>query len=844
MIRLTALLTAAALAVALGAPLQAQEPHRGGVAERPERPAAEERARGEGQGAQRRPEAAPASRRLPPDSITQHALELPGRTLRFTATAGSLPVVDQGGQLQAEIGVASYTLNGAEPGTRPVAFALNGGPGAASAYLHLLVLGPWRLPLDGPSISPSAATALVPNAETWLDFTDLVFIDPVDTGYSRAAGSSEDIRNRYFNIEGDVGTLSAVITRWLRQNNRLTSPKFLVGESYGGFRAPRIAHELQKDVGVGLNGIVMLSPVLDFGWFSQPRHAPWVHAVRLPSYVAAATEGRTPLSRDVLREAETYAAGDYLVDLTRGLQDKAAVERVVGKVQTLTGLDADVVRRQAGRLDTGTVQRELARSRGRVVSAYDAGVSGYDPDPTAFRSDYEDPGLTAMTAPLTSAIVTHLWQTLNWKVPDQRYNLLNGAVNGNWRWGRGRGQAESVSALRQALALDGNLQALVVHGFTDLVTPYFASELSSPSIRAATCSTPATPRGRRSVPMPRGCSGRRSRRAVKVRRRRSRSGQRGLQLTAEPQPLLLGAGERLRRFGALPRKVGGFRRIGAEGAAVGQHRVDLGDRLREPRHARLDRLQPLAQRRERGAALGGGAAIVLARARGGAGSCGGTVGAVELAGEHEPAVVVHVAVERAHGAAGDEPKAVGAGLDQEAVVADEDDRTLEVVDRLHQGGAAVDIEVVRRLVEDEEMGPAEGGKPHEQARLLAAGQRRDRRVGLGAGKAEPAAAGPDLRLRRVGHALGDVKIGRRALFQLVELVLGEIGRHELRLAFHRPGKRRQASADELAEGRLAVAVRAEERDAVVRQEGVVQAVEDRAPVIARRHRFHGDDRRA
>ena len=441
MIRLTALLTAAALAVPLGTPLLAQEPHRGGVAERPERPAAEERARGEGQGGQRRPEAAPASRRLPPDSITQHTLELPGRSLRFTATAGSLPVVDQGGQLQAEIGVASYTLNGAEPGTRPVAFALNGGPGAASAYLHLLVLGPWRLPLDGPSISPSAATALVPNAETWLDFTDLVFIDPVDTGYSRAAGSAEDIRNRYFNIEGDVGTLSAVITRWLRQNNRLTSPKFLIGESYGGFRAPRIAHELQKDVGVGLNGIVMLSPVLDFGWFSQPRHAPWVHAVRLPSYVAAATEGKAPLTRDMLREAESYAAGDYLVDLTRGLQDKAAVERIVGKVQTLTGLDADVVRRQAGRLDTGTVQRELARSRGRIVSAYDAGVSGYDPDPTAFRSDYEDPGLTAMTAPLTSAIVTHLWQTLNWKVPDQRYNLLNGAVNGNWRWGRGRGQA-------------------------------------------------------------------------------------------------------------------------------------------------------------------------------------------------------------------------------------------------------------------------------------------------------------------------------------------------------------------------------------------------------------------
>jgi carboxypeptidase C (cathepsin A) len=317
----------------------------------------------------------------------------------------------------------------------------------------------------------------VPNAETWLDFTDLVFIDPVDTGYSRAVGSGDEVRDRYFSIDGDVGTLSAVITRWLRQNNRLTSPKFLVGESYGGFRAPRIAHQLQKDIGVGLNGIVMLSPVLDFGWFSQPRHAPWVHAARLPSYVAAAREGKGPVGRETLREAESYAAGDYLVDLTRGLKDKDATARIVARVQALTGLHPEIVERRAGRIDMGTFQRELARERGRVVSAYDAGISGLDPDPTAASPEHEDPGLTAMTAPLTSAIVTHLWQTLAWKVPDQRYNLLNASVNGNWRWGRGRGSPESLSALRQALALDGGLQALVAHGFTDLVTPYFASEL-------------------------------------------------------------------------------------------------------------------------------------------------------------------------------------------------------------------------------------------------------------------------------------------------------------------------------------------------------------------------------
>src|SRR5215212_131856 len=275
MIRLTALLTAAALAVPLGTPLLAQEPQRGGVAERPERPAAEERARGEGQGGQRRPEAAPGSRRLPPDSITQHTLELPGRSLRFTATAGSLPVVDQGGQLQAEIGVSSYTLNGAEPGTRPVAFALNGGPGAASAYLHLLVLGPWRLPLDGPSISPSAPPALVPNGETWLDFTDLVFINPPGTGYSRVVGGDQ-VRERFYSVQGDIDGLAAFVMRWLKEKNRLTSPKFFVGESYGGFRGPLLAQKLQSDQGVGFSGLVLVSPVFDFDWLEQgTAGAPW-----------------------------------------------------------------------------------------------------------------------------------------------------------------------------------------------------------------------------------------------------------------------------------------------------------------------------------------------------------------------------------------------------------------------------------------------------------------------------------------------------------------------------------------------------------------------------------------
>ncbi|MBV9076814.1 MAG: peptidase S10, partial [Methylobacteriaceae bacterium] len=319
--------------------------------------------------------------------------------------------------------------------------------------------------------------ALVPNAETWLDFTDLVFIDPVGTGYSRANGSDSEVRDRYYTIDGDVGSISAAIGRWLRVNERLTSPKFFLGESYGGFRGPLIARKLQTDLGTGLSGLVLVSPVLDFSYITQARHAPFENVGRLPSYAAARLEKSGPVTRAALAEVERYAAGDYLLDLTRGLADPEATDRVVKRVTEFTGLDPEIVRRRAGRLDPDTVAREIRRGEGREVSLYDTAVSSFDPDPSAARSGSGDPLLTAMQAPLTSAIVDHLWRRLGWAVPNARYELSNGAVGGAWRYGRGRRAPESLDALKQAVALDPAMRVLVTHGLTDLVTPYFASEL-------------------------------------------------------------------------------------------------------------------------------------------------------------------------------------------------------------------------------------------------------------------------------------------------------------------------------------------------------------------------------
>lgn len=424
------------------------------------------------------PRKAPEGRRLPPDATTEHSIDLPnGQTLKFTATAGSLALVDEEGKLQSEIAFIAYTKAGKpeDAAARPVTFGVNGGPGAASAYLNIGAIGPWRLPTDGPSISPSQTIALQPNPTTWLDFTDLVFIDPVGTGYSRAADGDG---KKYWSVDADASVLSAAIARHLRQNDRLASPKFFVGESYGGFRGPLIAQKLQQDVGVGLSGLVLLSPVLDFGWLQPTRTTPWGFVTKLPSFAAAALEraGTTP-SRDLMKEVEAYASGAFLTDLLKGPADREAVARLAERVSALTGLDPETVRRQAGRLTTHSYQREIGRDAGRVLSAYDTGVTGWDPDPTAPQSSFEDPVLDALQAPLTTAMV-QLYQTrLNWRVENMRYELLNGAVNRGWNWGSGRSAPEAMGALKDVLALDGRMRVLVAHGFTDLVTPYFTSKM-------------------------------------------------------------------------------------------------------------------------------------------------------------------------------------------------------------------------------------------------------------------------------------------------------------------------------------------------------------------------------
>ena len=419
--------------------------------------------------------------RLPPDSTTRHSLALPGRALDFTATAGSIPLFNDKREPQADVAYTAYQLNGADARTRPVTFLFNGGPGASSAWLQFGAAGPWRLAINADAVTSSASPDLLPNAETWLDFTDLVFIDPVGTGYSRFVATGEDVRKRFYSVDGDVNAISLVIRRWLEKSGRLLSPKFVAGESYGGIRGPKIVRNLQVEQGVGVRGLILVSPLLDFREFSGSSLLQYVWS--LPSMAAVARQAKGAkegaeggATRTDLTDVEFYARGEFLADLIKGSADTEATTRLADRVADLTGIDQAVSRRLAGRLAVGEFRREFDRRNGRVTGHYDASVSGFDPYPDSSSYRFGDPSGEPLVAPLTSAAVDLTTRRLNWR-PDGSYQLLNSAVQRAWDFGRSINPPESISQLRQILALDPKLKLLVAHGLFDLATPYFGSKI-------------------------------------------------------------------------------------------------------------------------------------------------------------------------------------------------------------------------------------------------------------------------------------------------------------------------------------------------------------------------------
>lgn len=430
-----------------------------------------------------RPTAAPApaetaALRLPPDAVTHHTITLGGKPLAYTATAGSLTLRDRQGAETAQIFYVAFTLDGgAEPAHRPITYVFNGGPRAAAAYLDIGALGPRALDFGAAGKLPPASDRVADNPDTWLPFTDLVFVDPVGTGWSRAVGGSDAAAKKFWGVKPDLDSLAAIIRRHLTESGRLASPVYLVGESYGGFRVAHLAYDLARGPGIAPAGVVMISPVLEFALMTDDPLDPLPWALRLPSYAATAMAEKGAGDPGALAAVEHFAMTDYLTALAAGPPPGAAAEALYAKLAQLTGLNAAQIARWRGRIPLRAYLKDARRGEGEIVSSYDATVAAPDPDPW---SDFvrDDPLLDATIAPFTRAFVDYARGELGFRT-NLPYALLDRTVSRRWDWSEGRQEpvasVGAEEALRRALTLEPRLKVMIAHGRTDVLTPYMTS---------------------------------------------------------------------------------------------------------------------------------------------------------------------------------------------------------------------------------------------------------------------------------------------------------------------------------------------------------------------------------
>jgi carboxypeptidase C (cathepsin A) len=411
---------------------------------------------------------------LPPDAQASQNMQLDDKPLSYTVTVGTLPVYDSDSKKSAEVVFTSYVVQGKD---RPVTFALNGGPGAASVYLNFGAIGPRHIAFGGEGDSPSDPPALTDNPGTWLGFTDLLFIDPVGTGFSRSLVSPDETKKQFYSTDADIHYLSRIIYDWLVKNGRLSSKKYLVGESYGGYRGPRITHYLQTQLGVAMNGVVLMSPFLNPTQEENRDLSPIPWIVLLPSIAAAHLEREHKLTPETMAQVIAYARGEYATDLLKGRSDPEATARIVRRVTAMTGLEQEFVRRAGGRLEIGAYLREVFREQGKIGSIYDSNVTSYDPYPFAPERRGNDPLLESIIAPTTTAMVDFVTRVVGWKT-DARYNALSYDVNEKWDLESHALRVGAVPDLRQAVAADPKLRVLIAHGWNDLSCPFMGSVLT------------------------------------------------------------------------------------------------------------------------------------------------------------------------------------------------------------------------------------------------------------------------------------------------------------------------------------------------------------------------------
>ena len=418
-------------------------------------------------------------------SVTQHSVVIGGKTVAYTATAGTLVLRDEKDEPAAQFGFTAYVKKGVDdPRTRPLTFAYNGGPGSSSIWLHMGVLGPRRIAATDGEVTPPPPYPLVDNAWSVLDVTDLVMIDPVGTGYSRAIGKKDD--KEFWGTDADIASVAQFIFQYVSDNGRWNSPKFLLGESYGTTRSAGVVAKLWNEKGMAMNGVILVSVALDieaiFEWPGNDRPYP----LFLPTFAATAWYHKAlpeqPATLEpFLTEVRQWAIGPYASALAKGdaLTD-AERDAVAAKLHRYTGLSEDYVRRADLRVTEAQFTQELLRGKRETVGRLDSRFTGFTFDRLAKEAEY-DPQSEAITAAYTSAFLDYYHRELGTK-RDRTYHVY-ADVFSSWDFKhRIPGfpfplpMVNTGPDLAQAIGLNPHLRVLVLNGYYDLATPFFGAE--------------------------------------------------------------------------------------------------------------------------------------------------------------------------------------------------------------------------------------------------------------------------------------------------------------------------------------------------------------------------------
>lgn len=417
----------------------------------------------------------------------EHEIRTAQGTLKYHSTVGMMPLRNEAGEIEASLFYVAYTRlpKAADEASRPLTFCFNGGPGAGSLWLHLGAIGPRRVRMNDDGSLPPPPYKLEDNAATWLDKSDVVFIDPVGTGFSRA--KDRETAKKYFGLRGDVESVGTFIRQYLNQSKRWTSPLYVAGESYGTTRATALSKWL-LDHGVGLNGVMLVSTIMNFQTARFARGNDLPYALFLPTYTAIAWyHKRLPADLQqggltkAVAEAKRFAGGDYQLLLYKGDQLTAEErKRGIDQLARLTGLSKAFLEASELRVEIQHFCKELLRDQGLSVGRLDGRLIGRVGGALAETPEF-DPSLTAIRPPYTSLMEQYARQELGWAQDDREYFALGGGVTSPWDWGIagagfGQGFADTSVDLRQAMERNPHMRVLVASGYYDLATPFHAVE--------------------------------------------------------------------------------------------------------------------------------------------------------------------------------------------------------------------------------------------------------------------------------------------------------------------------------------------------------------------------------